>query len=121
MQWTAQFASQVLVVPRVNPVVDPVSGQPESKHTPTSIAPYQGKWYGFLLTRDRLKGEQLEHIEYQVRSTGVDHHRYELADRIHDSDWNKLSHLLGAEGDLLEYQSQESAFKKISGSKLNKT
>ncbi|MEH6813211.1 MAG: molybdopterin-dependent oxidoreductase [Motiliproteus sp.] len=104
MHWTAQFSSQGRMGPLVNPVVDPVSGQPESKHTPTSIVPYQGKWFGFLLSRQRLQDSRLEGIEYRVRSTGVDHHRYELADSNDDANWTELLSLLGEKGDLLEYQ-----------------
>ncbi len=99
MHWTAQFASQGRMGPLVNPVVDPLSGQPESKHTPASISPYPGQWYGFVLSRTRLELE----FEYQVRATGQDFHRYELADSRQPADWQQLRQIIGGEGELLEY------------------
>jgi len=41
MHWTEQYASQGRMGALVNPVVDPISKQPESKHTPVRIKAYQ--------------------------------------------------------------------------------
>src|SRR5690606_4660087 len=51
IHWTAQLSSKGRVGAVVNAVVDPVSGQPETKHTPVRIFPFAGRWYGFLLSR----------------------------------------------------------------------
>ena len=40
MHWTTQYASHGRMGALVNPVVDPISKQPESKHTPVRIMPY---------------------------------------------------------------------------------
>ena len=37
-----------------NPVVDPISGEPEFKHTPVSIEHFAADWYGVMLTRAPL-------------------------------------------------------------------
>jgi len=38
----------------VNPDTDPISGQPELKHTPIALTPYAADWHGFVLHRGRL-------------------------------------------------------------------
>ena len=38
----------------VNPVTDPLSGQPEAKHTPVNIEPYRPRWHGFILSARAL-------------------------------------------------------------------
>ena len=38
----------------VNPVVDPVSGEPEFKHTPVMVEPFDVAWHGFVLSRRAL-------------------------------------------------------------------
>jgi assimilatory nitrate reductase catalytic subunit len=48
MHWTDQLASRARVGAIVNPETDPVSGQPELKHTPVRIAPYVAEWQGVL-------------------------------------------------------------------------
>jgi assimilatory nitrate reductase catalytic subunit len=52
MHWTRAFAASGLCNPLVNPAVDPVSGQPEFKHTPASVARYGETWRGFLIARE---------------------------------------------------------------------
>lgn len=54
MHWNDQFGSGGCVDFVVNPATDPVSGEPEFKHTPVRIEPLQPKWYGFLLSRRNL-------------------------------------------------------------------
>jgi assimilatory nitrate reductase catalytic subunit len=76
MHWTAQFAAQGRVNVAVNPAVDPVSGQPELKHTPARIAPWAPRWYGFLLSRQRM----LPATTYWVLAIGENHWRCEIAD-----------------------------------------
>ena len=76
MHWTAQFASAGRINAAVNSPVDPVSGQPELKHTPARVVPWQARWHGFLLSRRRL-GPTTAHW---VAAVGEQHWRYELAD-----------------------------------------
>ena len=84
MHWNAQFASQARIDAVVNPVLDPISGQPEFKHTPVNIAPYQPAWHGFLLSRRQL---QVADASYWVKATGKHFHRYELAGDQAPRDW----------------------------------
>ena len=51
MHWTAAFCAAGRVNGAVNPAVDPLSGQPEFKHTPVRIRPALMGWHGFVLAR----------------------------------------------------------------------
>ena len=57
MHWTSRFAPAARINASVNPAVDPVSGQPELKHTPIRLAPAPMAWHGFLLARRSLGAE----------------------------------------------------------------
>lgn len=84
MHWTRQLATQGRIGSVVNPVVDPISGQPESKHTPISIEPYAAGWYGFLMVRDPIR---MPDFEYVVSVTSDEHTRYEIAGTSKQHDW----------------------------------
>ncbi len=54
MHWTNRFCPAGRINAVVNAAVDPVSGQPELKHTPVQIEPYKALWHGFILSRQSL-------------------------------------------------------------------
>jgi assimilatory nitrate reductase catalytic subunit len=54
MHWTDAFAPSGRSNPLIAPNVDPVSGQPEFKHTPARVRAYRETWKGFFLSRDPL-------------------------------------------------------------------
>ncbi|MHB8716902.1 MAG: molybdopterin oxidoreductase family protein, partial [Sulfuricaulis sp.] len=91
MHWNAQFASHGLVDAVVNPVVDPISGQPEFKHTPVRVSLYQPAWHGFALAREALDTRA---VAFFVRTNGKYFHRYELAGDSQPSDWPTWSRTL---------------------------
>ena len=84
MHWNDQYARQARIDTVVNPAVDPVSGEPEFKHTPVNVAPYQPLWYGFVLSRRELG---FPGISYYVKVTGNHFSRYELAGEQTPADW----------------------------------
>ena len=51
MHWTDVYASHGRANALVNPHRDPVSGQPEFKHTPARVRPWAEAWRGFAVTR----------------------------------------------------------------------
>jgi assimilatory nitrate reductase catalytic subunit len=51
MHWNDVHASLARVDAVVNPEIDPVSGQPELKHTPVRIEPCTAAWCAALMTR----------------------------------------------------------------------
>lgn len=91
MHWTDQFAARGRVDALVNPEPDPVSGQPELKHTPVQVEAYQPKWQGFILSRRRL---QLPALEYWVMAPGQQFWRYELAGETVADDWGRWARAL---------------------------
>ncbi len=106
MHWTAQNASAGRMGALVNPVFDPISKQPESKHTPVAIQLYQPAWHGFVLSRSEL---QINDLEYQVKSTGEAYYRFELAGDLVPADWSDwtkelLSGAQAEDANWLEYQ-----------------
>ncbi|TNF35295.1 MAG: nitrate reductase [Gammaproteobacteria bacterium] len=84
MHWNQQFTAQGSVDSLVNPAIDPVSGQPEFKHTPVAIRPAKPAWYGFLLSRRRF---DMSEQAYWSLSKGRQLWRYEIAGDEVPADW----------------------------------
>ena len=84
MHWNGQFASNARVGTLVNPALDPLSGQPEFKHTPVRVRPYEYKWQGFVLSRRDLS---VKDSNYWVRVAGDQFFRYEIAGQVHPDNW----------------------------------
>ena len=105
IHWNRQSASDARVGALVNPVVDPVSGEPEFKHTPVRIEEFAVTWYGFVLSRAQ---PALDDVTHWTRVQGRSFHRYELAGRSPIADHGAwAARLLGvdtAAADWLEYQ-----------------
>ena len=76
MHWTAQVSRAGRVNAAVNPAVDPISGQPELKHTPVEIRALAVTWHGTILARRPL---MLPSIAYWTRLTGAGHTAYLIA------------------------------------------
>ncbi|MCL6416268.1 molybdopterin-dependent oxidoreductase [Aestuariirhabdus sp. Z084] len=86
MHWSDQFANEGRVCALVNPATDPLSGQPESKHTPVNIEPLASQWYGVLIRRDALGSTPLP-VDYRVRIREHHGHRELLASTTAVQDW----------------------------------
>ncbi|WP_296224272.1 nitrate reductase [Ralstonia sp. UBA689] len=105
IHWNGQFASDARVGAVVNPVVDPVSGEPEFKHTPVMVEPFDVAWHGFVLSRRAL---DVDNATWWTRIQGRQFVRYELAGRqqlggLHD--WaRKLLGVSDPHADWLEYE-----------------
>ena len=116
IHWNAQFASDARVGALVNPVVDPVSGEPEFKHTPARVEPFLVAWHGFALNRDGESGDSSREGDLKsltadaawwTRITGDGYTRHELAGRRSDASWaSRARAMLGAseDADWLEYE-----------------
>lgn len=106
MHWTRQFSSRGRVGALVNPVVDPSSGQPESKQTPVRVTAWLARWQALALSRRPLA---LTDFEYAVRSKGEGYWRYHLAGSIDLADlelWARglLGSAAGDLDELIEYR-----------------
>ncbi len=51
IHWNDTNSANAVVSRLVGAVTDPVSGQPESKHTPVSVSAYNAKWQALVVTR----------------------------------------------------------------------
>jgi assimilatory nitrate reductase catalytic subunit len=107
IHWSGQTASDARVGALVNPVVDPVSGEPEFKHTPVRVEPFGVAWYGFILSRHALA---LDRAANWTRIQGGRFLRYELAGRQpmrQAQAWaRELLAVQDEEADWLEYEDQ---------------
>lgn len=84
MHWNDMFAKAARVDALVAPITDPISGQPESKHTPVRVEPYQPVWQGFVLSRERL---EFAAASYCAVSRGAGYWRHEVAGENKPADW----------------------------------
>ncbi len=84
MHWSDAFAKSAIVDALVAPITDPISGQPEFKHTPVRIEPYRPAWQGFALSRSRLA---LPDTSYCASSRGAGCWRQEIAGESLPDDW----------------------------------
>ena len=103
MHWTGVLTSNSRVGALVNPAVDPISGQPESKHTPVHISRFNAAWHGYLLSDKPLT---LPKCDYSVAIRIENGWRYELAHHQKPNDWIDWASvwLKEPQGERLEYQ-----------------
>jgi assimilatory nitrate reductase catalytic subunit len=76
MHWTAQLSRAGRINAAVNPAVDPISGQPELKHTPVEVRRVAVQWHGTILARRPI---MLPDVTYWARIRGAGCHAYLLA------------------------------------------
>lgn len=104
IHWNDAYASDARVGALVNPVVDPVSGEPELKHTPARIAPFIVSWHGFVLSRKPLA--RLD-MTWWTLVRGKNFLRYELAGRRVYREWSTWARqalqVRDLEADWIEY------------------
>ncbi len=77
MHWTDQLSPRGRINAAVTPATDPISGQPELKHTPVSLSPFEAAWQGFVLARRPLGARLAEWCALSPATEGV--WRHELA------------------------------------------
>jgi assimilatory nitrate reductase catalytic subunit len=101
MHWSDVSARRARADALVNPALDPISGQPEFKHTPVRISAFEAAWYGFILSREPIEpGEEA----YLVRVRGNGHWRYEIAGIGDEIDFHALARdRLGDDGEWIDF------------------
>jgi assimilatory nitrate reductase catalytic subunit len=100
IHWSGETASAARVGALVAPFTDPLSGQPENKATPVSIAPYEFVFRGFLLSR--LQPELPPQL-WWTRVAVSGGYGYLFADNADLADWPSWMQSV-ASGDLAEYR-----------------
>jgi assimilatory nitrate reductase catalytic subunit len=88
MHWTGVLTSRSRAGAVVNPAVDPVSGQPELKHTPVRVRRFEAAWHGFMLS---AAPQVLPAADYAVAIRGGKFWRFELAGQAAVSDCQELA------------------------------
>jgi assimilatory nitrate reductase catalytic subunit len=78
IHWNDQTASDARVGALVSPAVDPVSGEPEFKHTPARVEEFRVHWHGFAFARRPLR---LDDVAWWARVQGRRFVRHEMAGR----------------------------------------
>lgn len=101
IHWSDQTASDARVGAVVNPVVDPVSGEPEFKHTPVRVEPFVVEWQAFVLSRTPLA---VDGVANWTRVQGDGFVRYEMGGRgpAH-ADWARAVLKVDGDADWIEY------------------
>lgn len=87
MHWSGTTAPTGRIDALVASVVDPVSGQPESKATPVNIVPFDLRWYGFAVSADDF----LPDCDYWARAVVAGGVRAELAGCHIPADWETFA------------------------------
>lgn len=67
MHWNRQFASLARTGALVNPAVDPLSGQPELKHTPAAVTPWKPQWIAKVWLAAAPADIDIPAVEYAVK------------------------------------------------------
>jgi len=102
MHWNDMFAKSARVDALTAAITDPISGQPELKHTPVYVEPYRPGWQGFVLSRERLA---LSEAPYCACTQGTGYWRHEIAGEAVPESWRDwVQAALGCSGDLIEYR-----------------
>ncbi len=101
MHWSDALARTACADALVNPLLDPISGQPEFKHTPVRVRPFRAAWYGFAVSRERI---ELPDPEWCVAVRGDGHWRLEIAGTEQVPDWAAWARWhFGVDGDWLDF------------------
>ena len=120
IHWNDQFASDARIGKVVNPVVDPISGEPEFKHTPVMIQPFYTQWQGVLYVREGFEQQiqtMIENMVWWNKIQTTQAIRYELADRRRFSDiTGQIKSLLAFDDESFEWLNLEDQTAHISHS-----
>lgn len=113
IHWNDQHARHGRVGALTSPATDPVSHQPETKHSPCRIERWQPCWTGFLLTQTE---RPLPDSTWACKIRGEGFFRYELAGDDPLSDWPALARQLGlpAEPELFYVDKANSSYRMAS-------
>ncbi|SPF79855.1 nitrate reductase [Pseudoprimorskyibacter insulae] len=95
IHWTGETAPSARIDVLVPSVVDPVSGQPESKAAVVAVAEFKPEWYGFGVSRNDLTCD----AAYWARARTNAGWRVEMAGETVPLDWQAYAaKMLGVEG-----------------------
>lgn len=99
IHWTDVFASNGRVDTLVKAIVDPVSGQPESKASVVAAKPFEAVWHGFAVTQNDVSPA----ADYWSRARINGGWRIEMAGQSACEAVELARSLLGYQGELVSY------------------
>lgn len=88
MHWTGQLASAGRIDAVAGAATDPVSGQPEMKHTPVRVSRLPARWFAFAVTTHRLAVDAIPYFAIAAAKGGM---RTELAGIAVPDDWDAFA------------------------------
>lgn len=100
MHWSDTFNPTASISKIIPSIVDPYSGQPESKHASVQIEGIVMQWHGFLLSKEPLDLPTTDYINCNRVKNGW---QYELCGTNFDH-FEQLKALLACQSDVIEYQ-----------------
>ena len=90
MHWTGMNAPTARIDALVAPVLDPVSGQPESKASTVAAEKFAAAWYGFAISTTHFTPDS----DYWARACTLTGYRCELAGLTVPEDWESYARTL---------------------------
>ncbi|MEM6374863.1 MAG: molybdopterin-dependent oxidoreductase [Pseudomonadota bacterium] len=90
MHWTGETAPSARIDALVAAVVDPLSGQPESKAAVAAVKKFRAAWYGFAVCTEMPEPES----DYWALARTRAGYRLELAGLSQPADWNEAARQL---------------------------
>lgn len=87
MHWTGETASLARIDTLVPAVVDPISGQPESKAAAVTLTRFDAAWYGFAVAATEVTPQ----TDYWCKSRTAGGWRMELAGARQPQDWQDFA------------------------------
>jgi assimilatory nitrate reductase catalytic subunit len=114
MHWNRRFASFGRANDLVNPITDPLCGQPEFKHSPVSVRPYATAWRGQLWLAGL--GTPIPSADYWARSRIDRAEHYRLADTRVPKNWSAwLAALVPDISDWVEFTDSAGQYYRAAG------
>jgi assimilatory nitrate reductase catalytic subunit len=101
IHWSEETSSSARIGSLIAPLTDPVSGQPESKATPTHIQPHVFKQSGFVLSRSQIS---LPVGAWWSRVAIEGGYGYLFSANHDPESWRTWLQTIAGSGDLAEYQ-----------------
>lgn len=116
IHWNRQFASSALASDLIASTVDPISGQPESKHGIAAVTPLKAEWQARLLLPQQqtvLPTPMASNFDYWSRQVLPNSTGWWLAGR-HRADWSELGwQCFGREPELLMEDDASGRFRAV--------
>ncbi len=91
MHWTSATASRARIDTLVGAATDPVSGQPELKHTGVAVRPFEALWHAFAVTLEQPAPGLADYVAIARLQSG---YRCELAGKTEPDDWDAFARAL---------------------------